>query len=227
MSWKHFTKPGRNKVFDLTQKDPLSHSPGWRIRGEMGVYLGHWKSLICPDEGSSAAQPWGCSASTSCVIFTACCLMFPSNHWTQLPPHSCLRSPSRHLCNINKTLRPTRWSELHQVEQMQGTLTNGGGGRGAAGLTSEAWLMIVPVRPGCQLWQWNTISLFALLLLTNHGWDFGEVGEREGGLMHCKGSTSEVVVWGKGWDATGGVVTRSVPLGSWITPALPGRYQYY
>lgn len=129
------------------------------------------------------AQPWGCSASTSCVIFTACCLMFPGNRRTQLPPHSSFRSPSMHLYNINKTLwlilwYISRWSEgrtLWQIveeEEEEREMEEG-----AAGLVSEAWLMIVPVLQCCQPWQWNMISPSPLLLLTNHGWDFREVGE--------------------------------------------------
>ena len=59
-------------------------------------------------------------------------------------------------------------------------------------------IMVVPVHLGCQPWQRNTIPSLPPLFLTNHEEDFGEVGEK-GALMHCKGSTSEVVVvWGEG-----------------------------
>lgn len=168
-------------------------APRWEtdrtINGAESEGLGVGKRLACnwaTENVTRRAQPWGCSASTSCVIFTACCLMFPGNCWTQLPAHSSFRSPSMHLYNINKTLwlilwNISRWSKGRAWWQIVEEEREMDEEEGAAGLVSEAWLMIVivPVLQRCQPWQWNMISPspFPPLLLTNHGWDFREVGK--------------------------------------------------
>lgn len=152
---------------------------GWSVEGSWRL-TGQLNSLIWPNTARFAAQPWGCSASTSCEIFTACCRMFLSNHWTRLPPHSGL---SKH----NISTKPygrfsggsiSRWSE-------DGALTNSGGGEGDAG--GSCWPYIWSLACECDFaceCMLPTLAVeydlpFPLLLLTNHGWVFGEVGERD------------------------------------------------
>lgn len=98
-------------------------------------------SLIWPNQARFAAQPWGCSASTSCEIFMACCRVFPG--WpldmTALP------ALTEH---INKTL--WLFHKPRQVELRWRSVTNSGGGerkeQEAPGLVSEAWLNTQIVR---------------------------------------------------------------------------------
>ncbi len=143
---------------------PQTEPPmGSRLEGWGSWHLtGPLNSLIWPSEARFAAQPWGCSASTSCGIFTACCCMFPGNHWTRLPPHSDFNHPA---CIFAISTKPygwfccrsiSRWSEggaLWQIAEERKEMEEG-----AAGLISEAWLVSVIVRLRCQPWQWNMIS---------------------------------------------------------------------
>lgn len=119
-------------------------------------------SLIWPGEARFAAQPWGCSASTSCVIFTACCLMFPGNNWTRLPQYQASVTQRASLPMTNKIPYLISWWKHQQVDWEQRLWQIGQDGKemdeGAAALLSEAWLVIVPVCLCCQPWQWNMIS---------------------------------------------------------------------
>lgn len=103
-----------------------------------------------------------------------------------------LQSPSIHLChdinNIELTVR-------HRQVEGGVVASREGWDMGAAGLISEARLVtvIVPVQRRCQPWQCNMISLPPPLLGQSFSSVWKGVGVR-GGLMYCKGSTSEVLV---------------------------------